>query len=37
MLAFEGTFLALAFANGLGYAIVASRARRLAGNPIAIF
>ena len=36
MLVFEATFLALAFTNALGYAIVASRARRLAGNPTAI-
>lgn len=36
MLIFESTFLVLAFANALGYAIVASRARRLAGNPTAI-
>lgn len=36
MLIFETTFLVLAFANALGYAVVASRARRLAGNPKAI-
>ena len=36
MLVFEATFLALAFTNALGYAIVASRARRIAGNPTAI-
>ena len=36
MLVFEATFLALAFTNALGYAIVSSRARRLAGNPAAI-
>jgi threonine/homoserine/homoserine lactone efflux protein len=36
MLIFEATFLVLAFANALGYAVVASRARRLAGNPRAI-
>lgn len=36
MLVFEATFLALAFANALGYAVVASRARRIAGNPRAI-
>jgi threonine/homoserine/homoserine lactone efflux protein len=36
MLLFEATFLTLAFTNALGYAIVASRARRLAGNPTAI-
>lgn len=33
MLVFEGTFLLLAFANACGYALVASRARALAGNP----
>ena len=36
MLVFEATFLALAFANALGYAIVASRVRLLASNPTAI-
>lgn len=36
MLVFEVTFLVLAFANALGYAVIASRARRLAGNPTAI-
>jgi len=36
MFVFEATFLALAFTNALGYAGVASRARRLAGNPTAI-
>jgi threonine/homoserine/homoserine lactone efflux protein len=36
MLVFEATFLALAFTNALGYAIVASRAGRLAGSPTAI-
>lgn len=36
MLVFEATFLVLAFANALGYALVASRARRFAGNPRAI-
>src|SRR5215470_17868175 len=36
MLVFEGTFLLLAFTNALGYAILASRARRLAGNPTAL-
>ena len=36
MLLFETTFLILAFANALGYALVASRARRLASNPRAI-
>jgi len=33
MAVFEATFLVLAFCNALGYAIVASRARRIAGNP----
>lgn len=36
MLVFETTFLVLAFANALGYAVIASRARRIAGNPTAI-
>ena len=36
MLIFETTFVALAFANALGYALVASRARSLVGNPRAI-
>jgi threonine/homoserine/homoserine lactone efflux protein len=36
MLVFEATFLVLASANALGYAVIASRARRLAGNPRAI-
>jgi threonine/homoserine/homoserine lactone efflux protein len=36
MLGFEATFLVLASANALGYAVIASRARRLAGNPRAI-
>ncbi len=36
MLVFETTFLVLAFANAFGYALVASRARRLASNPRAI-
>jgi threonine/homoserine/homoserine lactone efflux protein len=36
MLIFEATFLALAFANALGYALVAARARRLVGNEKAI-
>lgn len=36
MLVFETTFLVLAFANALGYAVIASRARRIAGNPKAI-
>ena len=36
MLVFETTFLLLAFANAFGYALVASRARRLASDPRAI-
>ncbi len=36
MLVFETTFLLLAFANAFGYALVASHARRIAGNPTAI-
>jgi threonine/homoserine/homoserine lactone efflux protein len=36
MIVFETTFLALAFANAFGYALVASRARRFAGNRRAI-
>ncbi len=36
MLVFETTFLTLAFANVFGYAILASRARRLTSNPTAI-
>jgi threonine/homoserine/homoserine lactone efflux protein len=36
MLIFEATFLVLAFANALGYALVASRARKLVRNPRAI-
>ncbi|TAJ38018.1 MAG: LysE family translocator [Reyranella sp.] len=36
MLVFETTFLVLAFANAFGYALVASKARRFAGNPRAI-
>lgn len=36
MLVFETTFLALAFANAFGYALVASRARGLVANPRAI-
>jgi threonine/homoserine/homoserine lactone efflux protein len=36
MLVFEATFLVLAFTNALGYALIASRARRIAGNPTAI-
>ena len=36
MLAFETTFLLLAFANAFGYAVVAARARRFVSNPRAI-
>lgn len=36
MAVFQATFLALAFANAFGYALVASRARRFASNPRAI-
>jgi threonine/homoserine/homoserine lactone efflux protein len=36
MLVFEATFLALAFANAFGYALVAARARRLVKSPRAI-
>jgi threonine/homoserine/homoserine lactone efflux protein len=36
MLIFEATFLTLAFANALGYALVAARTRRLVGNEKAI-
>lgn len=36
MLVFETTFLVLAFANALGYALVASRARGMVANPRAI-
>ena len=36
MIVFETTFLALAFANAFGYALVASRARRFVGNRRAI-
>lgn len=36
MLIFEATFLALAFANAFGYALVAARARDLVRNPRAI-
>jgi threonine/homoserine/homoserine lactone efflux protein len=36
MLIFEATFLILAFANALGYALVAARARSLVRNPRAI-
>lgn len=36
MIVFETTFLTLAFANALGYALVASRARNVVRNPRAI-
>jgi threonine/homoserine/homoserine lactone efflux protein len=36
MLIFETTFLVLAFSNAAGYALIASRARSLVGNPKAI-
>jgi threonine/homoserine/homoserine lactone efflux protein len=36
MLVFETTFVSLAFANAVGYALIAARARRLFGNPRAI-
>ena len=36
MLVFETTFLALAFANAFGYALVASKARGFVANPRAI-
>jgi threonine/homoserine/homoserine lactone efflux protein len=36
MLLFETTFLVLAFANALGYALVASKARGMVANPRAI-
>ena len=36
MLVFETTFLMLAFANAFGYALVATKARRLAASPRAI-
>ncbi|MFI0842368.1 LysE family translocator [Mesorhizobium sp. IMUNJ 23232] len=36
MLVFESTFLALAFANAFGYALIASRARDLVHNPRAL-
>ncbi|MBV8962861.1 MAG: LysE family translocator [Hyphomicrobiales bacterium] len=36
MLIFEATFLGLAFANAVGYALVASRARILMRNPRAV-
>ena len=36
MIVFEATFLVLAFANALGYGLIASRARAVARNPRAI-
>lgn len=36
MAIFEATFVTLAFANALGYALLAARARRLAGSPRAV-
>ncbi len=36
MIIFETTFLALAFANAFGYALIASRARTMVQNPKAI-
>jgi threonine/homoserine/homoserine lactone efflux protein len=36
MLVFESTFLVLAFTNAVGYALIASKARRLVANPRAI-
>lgn len=36
MTVFETTFLALAFANALGYALVASKARGFVANPRAL-
>ncbi len=36
MIVFEATFLVLAFANAFGYALVASRARRLIVSPRAV-
>jgi threonine/homoserine/homoserine lactone efflux protein len=36
MIAFETTFLALAFANVFGYAVIASRARGFVSNPRAL-
>ena len=36
MLIFEATFLALAFANAFGYALIAARARNVVRNPKAI-
>lgn len=36
MLTFEATFISLAFANAMGYALIASRARAVVSNPRAI-
>jgi len=36
MLIFEATFISLAFANAMGYALIASRARAVVSNPRAI-
>lgn len=36
MAIFEATFVSLAFANAFGYALLATRARRLAGSPRAV-
>src|SRR5436189_617451 len=36
MLVFESTFVSLAFANAFGYALVATRARAMAGSPRAV-
>ncbi len=36
MLIFETTFIGLAFANAMGYALIASRARAVVRNPRAI-
>ena len=36
MLIFEATFVTLAFANAMGYALIASRARAVVSNPRAI-
>ena len=36
MAVFEATFLVLAFANALGYALAASRARNVVRNPRAV-
>lgn len=36
MITFEATFLVLAFANALGYALIATRARATVHNPVAI-